>query len=120
MLKRLNEALKLIDMTIYDFTLSRVDICVNYVMTPAVVEAYIKLGRKSYLSRNVQEKRFEEAIDNSHSLTLVCPSFEIEVYDKEYEIANRTREYTLADEYGRVLRFEVRLPRDTIYKYVRQ
>lgn len=120
MLKRLNEALKLIDMTIYNFTLSRVDLCVNYVMPSAVVEAYIKLGRKSYLTENVQEKRFEGVNDNRHSLTLVCPSFEIEVYDKEYEIANRTREYTLADEYGRVLRFEVRLPRDTIYKYVRQ
>lgn len=120
MVKRLNEALKIIDMTVYDFTLSRVDLCVSYVMTPAVVEAYIKLGRKSYLSRNVQEKRFEKAIDNNHSLTLVCPSFEIEMYDKEYEIANRAHDYRLADEYGRILRFEVRLTRDTIYKYVRQ
>lgn len=118
MLKRLNEALKLINMTLQNFTLSRVDLCVNYVMTPAVVEAYIKLGKKSYLSRNVQEKRFEEAIDNNHSLTLICPSFEIEMYDKEYEIDNRTHKYTLADEYGRILRLEVRLPRDTIYKYI--
>ncbi len=105
-------------MTIYDFTLSRVDLCVNYVITPAVVEAYIKLGKKSYLSQNVQEKRFEETIDNNHSLTLVFPSFEIEIYDKEYEIAKRTHEYTLADEYGRILRLEIRLPRDTIYKCV--
>ncbi|MCM1060326.1 MAG: hypothetical protein NC452_08525 [Eubacterium sp.] len=120
MLKRLNDALKLIDMTVYDFTLSRVDLCVNYAMTPAAVEAYIKLGRKSYLSRNVQEKRFKDDCDNNHSLTLVCPSFEIEMYDKEYEIANRTHEYALDDEYGRLLRFEVRLSRDTIYKYVRK
>lgn len=118
MLKRLNEALKLIDMTIYNFTLSRVDLCVNYVMPPAVVEAYIKLGKKSHLTENVQEKRFEDISDNRHSLTLICPSFEIEIYDKEYEIANRTREYTLAEDYGRVLRFEVRLPRDTICKCV--
>ncbi|MCM1327996.1 MAG: hypothetical protein NC253_01015 [Ruminococcus sp.] len=118
MLKRLNEALKLINMTVYDFTLSRVDLCVNYVMSPAVVETYIKLGRKSYLTQNVYEKQFEDARDNRHSLTLVCLSFEIEMYDKEYEVANRTNEYKLADEYGKILRFEVRLPRDTIYKYV--
>lgn len=120
MLNRLNEALKLINMTIYNFTLSRVDLCVNYVMTPAVIETYIKLCRKSYLSQNVQKKRFAEDDNNLHSLTLVCPSFEIEIYDKEYEIANRVPEYTLAEEYGRILRLEVRLSRDTIYKYVRQ
>lgn len=120
MLKRLAEALKLIDMTLYDFTLSRVDLCVNYIMTPAVVETYIKLGRKSYLIQNVQEKRFADADNNLHSLTLVCPSFEIEIYDKEYEVANRVPEYTLEDEYGRILRLEVRLSRDTICKYARQ
>lgn len=120
MLNRLTESLKIIDMTLYDFTLSRIDLCVNYIMTPAVVEAYIKLGKKSYLSRNVQEKKFENSDDNCHSLTLICPSFEIEIYDKEYEIANRVPEYTLAEEYGRILRLEVRLSRDTIYKYVRQ
>lgn len=120
MLKKLDEALKLIDMTLYDFTLSRVDLCINYIMTPAIVETYIKLGRKSYLSQNVQEKRFTDADNNLHSLTLVCPSFEIEIYDKEYEIANRVPKYTLAEEYGRILRLEVRLSRDTIYKYVRQ
>lgn len=119
-LKRLSEALELIDMTLYDFTLSRVDLCVNYIMTPAVVETYIKLGGKSYLSQNVQEKRFADADNNLHSLTLVCPSFEIEMYDKEYEIANRVPEYTLTEEYGRILRLEVRLSRDTIYKYVHQ
>lgn len=120
MLKKLNKALTLIDMTLHDFTLSRVDLCVNYIMTPAVVEAYIKLGSKSYLSRNVREKRFTNTVDNNHSLTLVCPSFEIEIYDKEYEIANRSPEYKLAENYGRVLRLEVRLPRDTIFKYVCQ
>lgn len=123
MLKRLSEALELINMTLYDFTLSRVDLCVNYIMTPAAVETYIKLvklGKKSYFSQNVHEKQFADSDDNCHSLTLVCPSFEIEMYDKEYEIANRVPEYTLTEEYGRILRLEVRLSRDTIYKYVHQ
>lgn len=118
MLFKLSRALKLIDMTLNDFTLSRVDLCVNLIMSPAAVETYIKLSKRSYLSRNMKEKQFADANDNSHSLTLVCPSFEIEIYDKEYEIASRVPEYELAGEYGHILRLEVRLSRDTIYNYV--
>jgi hypothetical protein len=113
---KLGQALNYINMNITMFTLSRIDLCANFKTTPAITEAYIKLGRKSYKSYNMNELTFDNESEDLHSLTLRCPSFELEIYDKEYEISKRTQNL-INDSYGNILRIETRLSRDTIYRY---
>ncbi len=84
--KKLNEALSLINMDISQFILSRVDLCVNFTMPSEMVKTYLKLARKSYIRKNMQLKTFSDNESNNHSLTIACPSFEIEIYDKEYAV----------------------------------
>lgn len=113
--KKLDEALSNINMKSHMFILSRIDLCVNFSVTSAILSEYIKLGRKSYLRNNVTEDTFSDDQSDCHSLTLKCPSFEIEIYDKEYEISKRMKKPT--NKFGNLLRLEVRMPRDRIHRH---
>lgn len=115
---KLNDALSNINLTVDFFILSRIDLCVNYIMTPAMVETYIKLGNKSYKAYNVDKKLFEDSESNQHSLTLICKAYEVEIYDKEYEVAKRTAEPLPEGSFGTILRIEARLERDTIKQHI--
>lgn len=115
---KLNEALSNINLTVDSFILSRIDLCVNYIMTPEMVETYIKLGKKSYKAHNVDKILFDDSESNQHSLTLKCRSYEVEIYDKEYEVAKRTAEPLPAGSFGTILRIEARLDRDTIRQHI--
>lgn len=115
---KLNEALSNIDLTVDSFLLSRIDLCVNVVMTSQMVETYLKLGKKSYKEYNVGKKLFEDNESNIHSLTVKCDSYEVEIYDKEYEVAKRTSEPLPEGNFGKILRIEVRLGRDYIENHI--
>lgn len=115
---KLNEALANINLTVDSFILSRIDLCVNYIMSPEIVETYIKLGKKSYKAHNVDKILFDDSESNQHSLTLKCRSYEVEIYDKEYEVAKRTAEPLPAGSFGTILRIEARLDRDTIRQHI--
>lgn len=111
---KLDEALANIELSVNDFILSRIDLCINVFMTSPMVKAYLKLGKKSYKEFNVCKKVFEDTADNAHSLTVASRSYEVEIYDKEYEVAQRKHEPLPDGEYGKILRIETRLGRDFI------
>lgn len=116
---RLKKALRNIDLTVDSFVLSRIDLCVNYIMSPAMVKTYLKLGSRSYKADYVSKVTFRDNPEsNFHSLTLRCKSYEVEIYDKEYEVALRTNGPLPEGGFGNILRIEARLERDEIRNYI--
>lgn len=61
---------------------------------------------------------FEDNDINTHSLTVKCASYEVEIYDKEYEVAKRTSEPLLEGSFGKILRIEARLEREYIVNHI--
>lgn len=116
---RLKKALRNIELTVDSFILSRIDLCVNYYMSPDTVRTYLKLGSRSYKADNVSRVTFTDNPEsNSHSLTLRRKTYEVEIYDKEYEVALRTNEPLPEGAFGNILRIEARLERDEIRKHI--
>lgn len=115
---KLNDALSHIDLSVDFFILSRIDLCVNVYMTPQMVDTYLKLGKKSYKEYNVGKKLFEDNDSNTHSLTVKCASYEVEIYDKEYEVAKRTSDPLPEGSFGSILRIEARLGREYIANHI--
>lgn len=115
---KLNDALSHIGLSVDFFILSRIDLCVNVFMTPQIVETYLKLGKKSYKEYNVGKKLFEDNESNTHSLTVKCASYEVEIYDKEYEVAKREKAPLPEGSFGSILRIEARLEREYIVNHI--
>lgn len=115
--KKLNKALWLIDMHLKDFVISRIDLCVNYIVESDVLKAYLNLCKRSYRSNFVSLTGFDNAEADEHSAAFAGNYYSIELYDKEYEICKRNK-IPFNRSYGNVLRIELRLERQLIHNYI--
>ena len=115
---KINLALTNLKLSVDLFKLSRIDLCANINMTSQLLQTYLKLGNKSYKAHNIEKEFFDDSESNEHSLTLKCRSYEVEIYDKEYEVAKRTSNPLPEGTFGKKLRIEVRLAREIIRHYI--
>lgn len=127
LISQIDEALKLIadDYNIYAFEnayLTRVDLCVNYFFDKSyIIGQYIQLAKKSaHINRGrirglYIKGRYDEA-GNRHHFGLVKSNFELTIYDKSFELMRFGKIPGFDDEYGNVLRIEVKLSRRYIGK----
>ncbi len=115
------------DTHIYNFEsgiLSRVDLCTNiWFENPYIVKQYIKIAGRSvskdrenydYLRK---ENRLIDIEGNKHSFSVSCNNYTLTVYDKEYQQKKFKYTNVLNNEYGNVLRIELKAKRKYINSY---
>lgn len=122
LVSQIDEALKLIadDYNIYAFEnayLTRVDLCVNYFFDKSyIIGQYIRLAKKSVHINNGRLRglyikgRYDE-VGNRHHFGLDKYNFELTIYDKSFELMRLEKIPEFDDEFGNVLRIEVKLKR---------
>lgn len=122
LVSQIDEALKLIadDYNIYAFEnayLTRVDLCVNYFFDKSyIIGQYIRLAKKSVhinsgRLRGLYIKGRYDEVGNRHHFGLDKYNFELTIYDKSFELMRLEKIPEFDDEFGNVLRIEVKLKR---------
>lgn len=130
LVSKIDEALKLLsdDYNIYDFenaSISRVDLCVNYQFEEFYVTGqYLRLAKKSARSKKGKSKALyiKSIYDdegNDHHFGIDNSNFELTIYDKSFELYRKRKIQSFNDEYGQVLRIEVKMKKRYIKHYTK-
>ena len=119
MLKKLNKALSNIGMTADMFSLERIDLCANFPMPAPFVEEYIKIAHRSLRTDKLIRKYFNDPVKDSHSMYAGFKTFDLKIYDKQFEINRRTNKDSSYTEFGELLRIEISLRKDSVYNAMR-
>ncbi|MGN0604339.1 MAG: hypothetical protein ACI4I2_10185 [Oscillospiraceae bacterium] len=125
---KIDEALKFLsdEYHIYAFEnayLSRVDLCVNYAFDNSYITGqYLRIAKKSVrkdkgkIRRMYINDRFDYIGDNHH-LGFKGSSFELTIYDKSFQLMRDGKIPNYNDDYGNVLRIEVKMHKRLINIY---
>ena len=126
---KINEALEIISdvdnaYTFENAVLSRVDLCINFRFDNSyVIKQYIKLAKKScrtdkgkvrylYTKKNKYDKE-----GNKHHFGIENTNVELTIYDKDFQLKRFDYISKLAENYGNILRIEVKMKWNLIHKY---
>lgn len=123
-----NTALSIVNInyTFQDFSMSRIDLCVNFIFYDnAIVEQYIKIAKKAIIQKdfeidtfNKNEKNYIEK--NKHSVTIHNDKLEFSIYDKLFQMDECGCVDKNADKYDGLMRVEFRLNREIILSAIKQ
>lgn len=107
-----------------DMTISRIDLCVNIDTRSAdITDAYMRLVKRCYIPYNYIRNTYDKDCHNykeknNNSFSAYSPMTTFSIYDKNYQMNDQDLNKSIEYKDSEILRIEVTLNRDAIYKII--